>query len=239
MSLRRPRIEGARADGGLRLAPALRGVGLLARIPQSDPVGRFGWKAEVPTLAAQVALALSLDMGLSSSAHPAASGDCTQRQPDCLRLAGVQEPEVPTADIDSLVAYLAALRPRPTPSIATRGATFVELGCAACHRQHYVIPSDPAVTGLPHETIRPFTDMALHDLGAELADPPAVPRAHLWRTAPLWGLGAARFLLHDGRARSPIEAILWHGGEAQRARDRFRSAPAAIRADLLAYLASL
>lgn len=107
-----------------------------------------------------------------------------------------------------------------------------------------VLPDWPE---LSNQTIRPFTDLLLHDMGSALADarPDFEATGSEWRTPPLWGLGLSGvidgylFLLHDGRARTFAEAILWHGGQAQAARDRFRSLAKSDRDALVAFLQSL
>jgi CxxC motif-containing protein (DUF1111 family) len=117
----------------------------------------------------------------------------------------------------------------------------VTLGCATCHAGPYAIPSDPAVTGLPGETIAPFTDLLLHDLGPGLADPFASAEAAAgeWRTAPLWGLRSRTAFLHDGRAASLREAIMWHAGEAAGSRRRLTALGEGEQAALLSFLAAL
>jgi CxxC motif-containing protein (DUF1111 family) len=250
-----------------RLAPSLRGVGLLAAVPRAavaalaDPddrdgdgvrgrpgAGRFGLRAEQPGLREQVAEALLLDLGLSTSLRPSPAGDCTAAQTGCRALPhGDRErtPGVEIADeiLDSLVAYLAALPPPKQGLRSDAGARlFASLGCAACHA-----PSLPMeLADGRRASIAPYTDLLLHDLGPDLADEGAEgdPATRLWRTAPLWGLGAAlaaeeTALLHDGRARDAQEAILWHGGEAEAARDRFRALGADDRAELAAFLSGL
>lgn len=254
-----------------RLAPGLRGLGLLARIaaaklsaladpedhdgdgvsgrvrwlgtPQGRRPGRFGLKAESADLGHQVSRALALDMGVASARFPAPAGDCTTVQADCRAQAGTGTP-VATAAIQALTTYLEALRPRPLPPLAhdPRGsALFADLGCATCHVGSFVVSSDPGVTGRPIERIAPFTDLLLHDVGPELAE--AVDLGDglsaEWRTAPLWGLRYRPALLHDGRASRPDEAVLWHGGEAERSRDRFLDLSAADRDALLTFLARL
>jgi CxxC motif-containing protein (DUF1111 family) len=250
-----------------RLARSLRGVGLLAAVPQAavaalaDPddrdgdgvrgrpgAGRFGLRAEQPGLREQVAEALLLDLGLSTSLRPSPAGDCTAAQTGCRALPhgdreGAPGVEIGDEILDSLIAYLTALPPPkqgPRPKAGAR--LFASLGCAACHA-----PSLPVeLTDGRRASIAPYTDLLLHDLGPELADEGAegVPAARLWRTAPLWGLGAALVagktaLLHDGRARDAQEAILWHGGEAEAARDRFRALGADDRAELVMFLSGL
>jgi CxxC motif-containing protein (DUF1111 family) len=250
-----------------RLAPSLRGVGLLAAVPQvavaalADPddgdgdgirgrpgAGRFGLRGEQSGLREQVAEALLLDLGLSTSLRPSCAGDCTPAQTGCLALPhgdreGTPRVEIGDEIVDTLVAYLAALPPPkqgPQPEAGAR--LFASLDCAACHA-----PSLPVELGDGRRaSIVPYTDLLLHDLGRGLADEGAEgdPAARLWRTAPLWGLGPAlaaeeTALLHDGRARDAQEAILWHGGEAEAARERFRALGADDRAELVTFLSGL
>jgi CxxC motif-containing protein (DUF1111 family) len=128
-----------------------------------------------------------------------------------------------------------------------RGAArFQDAGCARCHVATLTTgPADQPV--LAHQVLHPFTDLLLHDMGQDLSDgmPEGDAAPSEWRTPPLWGLGLVttvnghRFLLHDGRARSLEEAILWHGGEAERSREAFRALPAEARRDLLRFLDSL
>ena len=243
-----------------RLAPGLRGAGLLALIPDAvlrraaDPrdadgdgvsgrpgAGRFGYKAEHATLAAAIETALVVDMGLATPSHPRPEGDCTPAQPACLAAAGHGVP-VSALAVERLVAFVAALRPRPADGGDEQGERlFAAAGCAACHAGPYTIPSDPAVTGRMVETIAPYTDLLLHDLGPELADPFPSPHAAAgeWRTAPLWGLRTRRAYLHDGRAGSLRDAILWHGGEAATSRARFLALAADEEAALLRFLGGL
>jgi CxxC motif-containing protein (DUF1111 family) len=272
--LRRPRhaierIADAPPRGPLspRLAPSLRGVGLLAAVPPAtvaslaDPddrdgdgirgrpgVGRFGLRAEQPGLREQVAEALLLDLGLSTPLRPRPAGDCTAAQADCRALPhgdreGTPGVEIGDEILDALIAYLAALPPPKHAPRSEAGETlFASLGCAACHA-----PSLPVeLADGRRASIAPYTDLLLHNLGPEFADEGGEgdPAARLWRTAPLWGLGptlAAKetALLHDGRARDAQEAILWHGGEAEAARERFRALAAHDRAELLAFLSGL
>jgi CxxC motif-containing protein (DUF1111 family) len=230
----------------LRLAPSLRGAAQLALVPRiitsndhelASP-GRFGRTASEPSLEDQVSLALSLDLGIGSPLRPGAAGDCTPAEEACLALAGTRAIEADTRTIDALVDYLETLRPRPsalTTTDVTHGeALLTRFGCVGCHHASYTIPADPALTGTTSETIRPYTDLRLHDLGEDLAD----PVTKRWRTAPLRDLAEGN-LLHDARAADPLEAILWHGGEAVEARERVRVAPPSERAALLAFLARL
>ncbi|MCA9759733.1 MAG: thiol oxidoreductase, partial [Candidatus Eisenbacteria bacterium] len=160
------------------------------------------------------------------------------------------EPEVTEANLTALVEYCRALavparRDVEVPAVRAGAQIFEHIGCARCHVPTLTTgPDGPVETA--NETIHPFTDLLLHDLGPGMASIPDGPAAAgEWRTAPLWGLGLAeavngyRFLLHDGRARSREEAILWHGGEADRVRDEFRRLSSEERVRLLAFLESL
>ncbi len=137
---------------------------------------------------------------------------------------------------------------RDTSIKATRDGArqFSAMGCASCHTpKHKTENSD--VAALSNQTIYPFTDLLLHDMGPGLADgrPDFEATGQEWRTPPLWGLGLAddvngqRFLLHDGRARTFEEAILWHGGEADSAKEKFRLANPARRSELIKFLEAL
>lgn len=220
-------------------------------------LGRFGWKAGNPSVRQQSAEAMAIDIGLSNPLFPKASGDCTPAQQFCLEAPNGNSPrhdnlEVSGKLLDYLTFYaqnvaVPARRAPGNPEVLTGKALFHSTGCAACHRPSFVTGE---VEGQPHlsgQTIWPYTDLLLHDLGGGLADhrPEGVADGREWRTAPLWGIGLTEivseraFFLHDGRARSIEEAILWHGGEAQRARDRFMRLNARERAALISFMKSL
>ncbi|WP_083656752.1 di-heme oxidoredictase family protein [Mongoliimonas terrestris] len=220
-------------------------------------LGRFGWKAGAPTLSAQTAQAFAADMGLSTTLHPAPAGDCTAAQPDCLarphgvqpRLGPVEIPD-PVLDLVTFYARTVAAPVRETatePSVLAGKAVFHAVGCAACHTPKFVTRRDAALPALAFQLVWPYSDLLLHDMGEALADalPEGDATGREWRTAPLWGLGHTQAvsgrveLLHDGRARSVLEAILWHGGEAAPARDRVVALSTPDREALLAFLASL
>ncbi|WP_159997912.1 di-heme oxidoredictase family protein, partial [Roseomonas sp. 18066] len=208
-------------------------------------IGRFGWKASEPTLPDQVAVAFANDLGLSTPLLPAPWGGCTAAQPQCRAaphgLAPGEATEVAPALFDLVLSYIRNLAVPPrrnanSPQVRAGERIFADIGCAACHR--------PTLG----EGVAAYTDLLLHDMGPGLADGRPDWRAggQDWRTAPLWGLGLAATVaggpvgyLHDGRARSPLEAILWHGGAAQPARDRVPGLSPADRAALLAFLDSL
>ncbi len=262
-----------------RVAPAVFGLGLLEAVPQqtlmefADPddadgdgisgrpnivfdritgtmrAGRFGWKANQPSLRQQNAAALSADIGVTTSLFPA--GNCSETQTGCRLAVPGGAPEAPAAFMDLFAYYMETLaaparRNMSDPSVRQGEALFDTLGCAACHRP--VLKSgfhpNPVVA---NQKFAPYTDLLLHDMGDALADnrPDFQATGREWRTAPLWGLGLIPVvnkhhrLLHDGRADGPAEAILWHGGEAEKAREKFRTLPAADRAALIAFLNSL
>ncbi len=261
-----------------RIAPPMIGLGLLEAIPEADLAahadpgdldgdgvsgrlaragalaGRFGWTAAEPTVAAQSATAFSVDMGLSTRAHPAPWGECTAAQTACRAAmhGGTEaEPEIADALFDLLVFYASHLavparRDVGDPQVLAGKALFYEAGCVACHVPKFATAGD-APEGQAGQLIWPYTDLLLHDMGPGLAD--AVPAggrpAAEWRTPPLWGIGLTEvvnghtYFLHDGRARSLEEAILWHGGEGAASRDAFAAAPAPARAALIRFLESL
>ena len=133
------------------------------------------------------------------------------------------------------------------PEVKAGARLFLEAGCAACHRPTLATGDVPELPALANQTFHPFTDLLLHDMGPELADhrPDFEATGSEWRTPPLWGLGLQftvnghTRLLHDGRARNVTEAVLWHGGEASKARDAFRSMSGENRTALIAFLDSL
>ena len=212
-------------------------------------VGRFGWKAATPTVEAQVAAAFVEDIGITSSLHP--DGPCTDAQEACNDAPDGGEPEVDDQKLERVTFYsrtLAVPARRDVGEADTdRGqAAFDEVGCASCHTAELTTGSSD-LAPLDDQTIRPYTDLLLHDLGEGLADdrPDGDATGREWRTAPLWGIGLVETVnghtrfLHDGRARSLEEAILWHGGEAEASRDAFTELDADDRAAVLAFLESL
>ncbi|HET7863099.1 MAG TPA: di-heme oxidoredictase family protein [Burkholderiaceae bacterium] len=262
-----------------RLAPQLIGVGLIEAITEADieanaltqaqrrdgirgvvnrvwdapsqqtRVGRFGWKANVASLAHQTAAAFVGDMGVTSPLFT--EQDCTPRQPDCLRAPQGGQPEIDQARFADVVFYQAALAP-PARRVAREAdlqegeRLFERAGCAACHRPSYVTgPS--AERHLAGQQIWPYTDLLLHDMGEGLADgrPDFLANGRQWKTPPLWGIGLLQAvnghqrLLHDGRARGVAEAILWHGGEGRASRDSFAALSQAQRSALLRFVESL
>ncbi len=270
-----------------RIAQSLAGMGLLEAIPESeilaeaerqakagrgihgvanrvrDPktgatvLGRFGWKAQNPTVRAQAAAALSTDIGISSPDAPDPYGDCTKAETACLKMpTGVQprlgDTEAPDPILDLLTAYTANIAPPARrevddTDVLAGKALFYGAGCADCHRPKFVTARVTAEPQHAFQLIWPYSDLLLHDMGEALADGQQVGEAggRQWRTAPLWGIGLAQTVngyesyLHDGRARTLEEAILWHGGEAERARNAYAALARADRQKLLKFLRSL
>lgn len=214
------------------------------------PIGRCGWKATQPTVHTQTAGAFVHDMGITSPDHPHEPMPTVQHER--VHAANGGEPEIDAAKLGRVVFYTRTLavpaqRGADDPEVRDGHARFRSFGCAACHIETFVTGPVAFHERFAGQTIHPFTDLLLHDLGEALADQKrdGDARPGEWRTPPLWGLGLLEKvsgherLLHDGRARGIAEAILWHGGEALAARERFRLAPASERRQLLAFLRSL
>ena len=280
-----------------RIAPQLNGLGLLEAIPESaiealadpedsnsdgisgrvqqitDPVtgqprlGRFGYKAGTESIRSQVAKALNTDMGVMTERFP--NPDCGERQTDC----GNTGAELPEQYVDDLVRYISLLGVRPQrdskePAVQNGSDLFKAVGCSDCHVDTFTTSEFHPFAELRNQTIHPYTDLLLHDMGPGLADTLGEGEASgsEWRTAPLWGLGLSACVtggmegprgwdafgldgyqrctpehsyLHDGRARTIEEAILWHGGEAEAAKEAFELLDGIDRADILKFLESL
>jgi CxxC motif-containing protein (DUF1111 family) len=213
-----------------------------------DPVtgalrlGRFGWKAEKVSVQHQIAEALSEDMGVGTTMFPEGG-----------------KAELSDADLSHLVTYMRLVsvpgQRNYGDATVTRGEQiFKTIGCASCHATDVVTGANHPFTELRNQSIKPYTDMLLHDMGADLADNSGVAAptteaspasASEWRTPPLWGTGllmtvnAHTGLLHDGRAANVLEAVLWHSGEAEKTKVAVTQLPAADRAALLAFVNSL
>lgn len=259
-----------------RVANAVFGLGLLEAVPEralldlADPedrdgdgisgrvnrvwdvakggveVGRFGWKANQPSLRQQAAGAFNGDIGLTTSLFP------HEGLPPGVSATSGGEPEVSDAYLDKIEFYLRTLavparRDVDDPVVVRGERLFSRIGCAKCHTPSMTTGSDAAVPELAGQRIQPFTDLLLHDMGAGLADgrPDFEASGSEWRTPPLWGLGLLNEvnkhtdLLHDGRARDVTEAILWHGGEAEDAREAFKKLSREEREAVVRFLGSL
>jgi CxxC motif-containing protein (DUF1111 family) len=213
-------------------------------------LGRFGWKANQPSLAQQTAGAFLGDMGIASSLFP--TENCPSVQPECLAAPSGGAPEIDDDKLAAVIFYGRTLavpgrRDVEDPTVLRGKRRFHEAGCASCHVPKWTTGASDPLPELAGQVIWPYTDLLLHDLGEDLADgrPDFLADGREWRTPPLWGLGLLEavsghtLLLHDGRARGPAEAILWHGGEAEAAREAFRTMAAEDRAALLRFLESL
>ncbi|MEM1140201.1 MAG: di-heme oxidoredictase family protein [Pseudomonadota bacterium] len=220
-------------------------------------VGRFGWKSLEPTLVQQSAHAFAGDIGLSSPIASAHWGDCTPQQTTCIDAPHGDSPqyenlEVPNQVLDTVVLYarnlaVPARRKGDPAQLAAGQALFDEAGCAACHTPSHLTGDSEASPHLSRQVIWPYTDLLLHDMGEGLADgrPEGQASGREWRTPPLWGIGLTEavnghtYFLHDGRARSLKEAILWHGGEAEASRDAFVALEPDEREALIAFIKTL
>ncbi len=269
-----------------RVAPQMIGLGLLEAIPvddllaKADPddadgdgisgrpniiwsieygapmMGRFGHKAGMPTIAQQSAAAFAGDIGISSPLYPAAYGDCTELQAECVSAphgdGDDRTFEIHQQGMDLVVFYSRNLgvperRDVDDAEVLRGKRVFHDSGCAACHTPSHVTHRLEDRPEHSFQLIWPYTDLLLHDMGEGLADnrPESRATGREWRTPPLWGIGLTEQVsghtqfLHDGRAQSLLEAILWHGGEAQVARDKVVTLPKADRAALIRFLESL
>lgn len=259
-----------------RIAPQLVGLGLLEAIDEADiaaladendsnsdgisgrlqlvtdaatsetRVGRFGWKASQPSVKQQVASALNTDIGVMTSLLP--NPDCGSSQSNC----GSAGAELSDEHLDNLSDYIALLgvsaRRNLSDPVALQGeALFASAGCNSCHVETFQTSAFHPLAELRNQTIHPYTDLLLHDMGPGLADTlsDGLASGSEWRTAPLWNIGLTNGVsggeayLHDGRARSLHEAIMWHGGEAQASQQNYDAMNASEQAALLAFLNSL
>jgi CxxC motif-containing protein (DUF1111 family) len=227
-------------------------------VEQGDVMlGRFGWKAGVATINEQAQTAFSTDIGISVPLFPAGAGECTEYQPECTRAPDGNSVQYDGLEaghqVTGLVTFYArnlavpARRDYDHPDVLTGKRLFYQNGCIACHRPKFVTRSDASYPEQSGQLIWPYTDLLLHDMGEGLADgrPEGEADGREWRTAPLWGIGLTTkvgghgYYLHDGRARSILEAILWHGGEAQRSRDAVIGMSTPDRERLIRFVESL
>jgi CxxC motif-containing protein (DUF1111 family) len=197
-------------------------------------LGRFGWKAEKISVEHQVADALEADLGVTSPLLPAADGSHELSDDELADLATYTR-----------LLALPARRNADDTRVKAGQQLFSQLGCVRCHAADVTTGDSHPFVELRGQTIRPYSDLLLHDMGADLLDGSDTAQASEWRTPPLWGLGLHETvsgevaLLHDGRARSPLEAVLWHGGEAAFARAGVIGLDKEHREALLAFLDSL
>lgn len=213
-------------------------------------LGRFGWKANQPNVRQQTAGAFLGDIGVTSSLFPAQN--CPEGQDACAAAPGGGDPEVSDELLADIVFYsqtlaVPARRAADDPTVLRGKRVFHDLGCAACHVPRHLTADDAELVEVRGQTIWPYTDLLLHDMGEALADgrPDGEADGREWRTPPLWGAGLVEAVsghtdfLHDGRARSLLEAVLWHGGEAEAAQQATLALPRDERDALVAFLESL
>ncbi len=244
-----------------RVAPAIIGMGLLEAVPaetiltRADPedhdgdgisgrpnmvwdvrsqsfvLGRFGWKANQPSVEQQVAGAFNGDIGITSVLFP--EENCPAPQSACASAPSGGSPELTEDRLNKVALYsrtlaVPAMRNAADPTVLKGAELFVATGCSVCHTPMHVT-GDHTIDALSGQTIYPYTDLLLHDMGEGLSDnrPDFEARGVEWRTPPLWGIGLVEevnghtMFLHDGRARNLAEAILWHDGEAAASKDGF------------------
>jgi CxxC motif-containing protein (DUF1111 family) len=287
---------GAPANYSVRLARPLVGMGLLEAIPEADllahadptdcngdgikgipnlvfdpedntmKIGRIGWKASKASVRMQVAEALNLDIGVTTSVYP--KHDCGSNQTGCTA-ADTAKPELSDDDLNKLVTYMRTLgvparRDLENPQVVRGETLFNTLGCSTCHQPNQHTGTATPFLELQNQVIHPYSDLLLHDMGPDLADNnsqgeyKATPT--MWRTPPLWTIGLCDEVaqgfqqdqtlnpapnqgpchyLHDGRAATLLEAVLWHGGEAEAVRKKVEALPAADRTALVSFLKSL
>ena len=224
---------------------------------RSPTVGRFGYKASTPSVSVQNQLAFNTDLGLSTQHFPAPSGDCTPLQTECMQspngnsvhLGNLEVDEQQSRLVDLYVSLAAppAMRNLSEPDFLDGKDIFMASGCASCHTPKMTTDNQSSFHVLKNRTFYPFTDMLLHDMGAELSAgfPSYSATPQEWRTAPLWGLGLSEQVsgrvgfLHDGRARTIEEAILWHGGEAEQSQQAYKRLSKEYRQKLIYFLESL
>ncbi len=213
-------------------------------------IGRFGLKANVASLPVQIADAMLGDLGITSALHP--DENCGAAQEACQKAPSGGSPELTDDELAALTFYLShvatpARRDRDDPQVRLGEQLFTASGCADCHQPRQRTRTDAASSHLSAIVFHPYTDLLLHDMGEGLADgrPDFDASGREWRTPPLWGIGLIesineyRSYLHDGRARTLTEAVLWHDGEARTARDRFAALSHEERAALERFLLSL
>ncbi len=217
---------------------------------QATVLGRFSWKANQPNVAQQIAGAFIGDLGITSHLFP--TENCTEAQSACRHAVSGGQPELSAQQLESITFYHFALavpsrRNADDPQVKAGEQLFSQLKCDACHTPTLTTGEFPQLPALAHQPIHPYTDLLLHDMGTQLADgrPDYEATGQEWRTPPLWGMGLIEkinghsTLLHDGRARNVLEAILWHDGEAKISKEAVKKLSKTDRAALIEFLNSL
>lgn len=217
------------------------------KLTHTHTIGRFGWKASNPSILQQSAEAFNQDMGITSSVFPLEN---CEGQSNCA--GNAQEfPDVSDDALNRIVYYLQTLAPPAPrnledPEVIRGRQLFDELKCSKCHLPE-ITTGIHSVPELNQQVIRPYTDLLLHEMGPGLGDgrPDYLANANEWRTPPLWGIGLTKLVfpgagfLHDGRAATLEEAILWHAGEAITSQQNYVHLNAADRQALIRFLEAL
>ncbi len=219
-------------------------------IEQKMQVGKFGWKANQPTILQQISAAFNGDMGISTEHFP--EHNIASSQKNYKKIATGGDPEIENDDLKKMYLYSSTLAVPARRNIDDKDVMkgeklFAEIGCDNCHMEKIQTGVHPDFPILSNQNIRPYTDLLLHDMGEGLADarPDFDATGQEWRTPPLWGIGLFKtvnkhtFYLHDGRARNLSEAILWHGGEAEKSRNEYMQLSQKQRDQLIVFLESL
>ena len=217
---------------------------------QQTVAGRFGWKAGQPTVRQQVASAFAGDIGITSNLFP--QQPCMPIQTACEKAPAGDQPEVNDEILEFVTFYSKTLAVPARRNINDQDVRqgeklFRKINCAVCHVETLHTGIDPNFPELSNQEIHPYTDLLLHDMGEGLADHSSefLATGREWRTPPLWGIGLLQTvnghtnLLHDGRARNVEEAILWHGGEAEKSRQAYTDLSKKERSRLLRFIDSL
>ncbi|WP_444995563.1 di-heme oxidoreductase family protein [Aliikangiella sp. IMCC44359] len=222
------------------------------RTQNKKRLGRFGFKAAQPSVEQQSAAAFNNDMGITSAIYP--KEECTSVQVGCLiqkRREGLKHKlDIETSLLQQVVFFTANLA---VPKVRNFNASlykqgrevFYEFNCHDCHQPSFKIASTKKDS--EEHIIWPYSDLLLHDMGEGLQDQQAefLADGREWRTPPLWGLGLQKQVtgenafLHDGRARSLLEAVLWHGGEAKASQQQLLMSNKSQREALLFFLNSI
>ncbi|PQJ23385.1 di-heme oxidoredictase family protein [Tenacibaculum sp. SG-28] len=219
-------------------------------INSSISIGKFGWKANQPSLKQQVAAAFFGDLGLTSTVFK--EQNCPSPQQDCYDAPDGGSPEVVEEQLERITFYQSALsvpirRNFKDPDVLQGKKMFHKAKCISCHAINFKVEQYERIPQIAGTTVNPYSDFLLHDMGEALADNRAdfLANGREWRTQPLWGIGLINtvnrhtFLLHDGRARNIEEAILWHGGEAQASKEIFMNYSKEQREQVIKFINTL
>lgn len=217
-------------------------------VSKTKKIGRFGWKGGAPTIMVQSAGAYSGDMGITTPLFPVEADYGQTNGENNL----TDDPELSQEILDQVNLYcqtlaVPAARNLDDETVIKGYEIFIEANCNSCHVEKFVTGNNPKIPAISNQTIYPYTDLLLHDMGDDLADgrPEFLADGNEWQTRPLWGIGLTKNVnghtdfLHDGRAKSIEEAILWHGGEAKESQEYYRKLSKDDRDALLDFLNSI